>query len=546
MSAVGKSANCVRSGDGDARNTEAWLPGIPHILPHGKVFTIQIGSESFLLSGASISSDAPSYFSEWFGRQLANQDDKQHVKPLYIDRDPETFRDIVRHLQGYHIAPRDGPHFVRLFADAQFYRIPKLMSQLFESEIFISIGSQHFQINRDLFNSPGNSPNYFTLGFAVFFSSPGEVFPGLNREGLLRPPSILPPEVPGRSAEIFREILHLLRGYPVQIRSPEHRQQLLRDCKYFHLKGLEQTLIPHEISYNPKRGRHEILIRLEDIKPSGISFCADHPAPPPDGSGRPVYVPGWVHYARPYVDEQPRELILEISGEHTHIDWRHSRAEFIGTTNQLITGLLQVITNKLALPISTEWPMGLKMIERMNNVNTSSTGPSSPGNTPLSDDKVKVHLGPECYISMDGEEFYDREGIPTVEIERENATSIDAGVFDGRTGSDTGRSEGVGGGGGGASPIIWPNSQYGSLSRPASTKSQSVGPSSHPRKRLKRKGSMEEGGEWMIKRGQWRLRIQTVHGPDGRATRLEAIMVGVKLEAFSGEHGRNSSRAFLN
>lgn len=37
-------------------------PDIPHILPHEKVFPIQIGSELFRLSGASISSDGQ-YFS---------------------------------------------------------------------------------------------------------------------------------------------------------------------------------------------------------------------------------------------------------------------------------------------------------------------------------------------------------------------------------------------------------------------------------------------------------------------------------------------------
>jgi hypothetical protein len=43
------------------------------------------------------------------------------VKTLYIDRDPDTFRDIALHLQGYHITPKDGEQFVKLFADAQFY-----------------------------------------------------------------------------------------------------------------------------------------------------------------------------------------------------------------------------------------------------------------------------------------------------------------------------------------------------------------------------------------------------------------------------------------
>lgn len=68
---------------------------------------------------------APSYFSQYFRCQLAraeeNGEDSAAVKTLYIDRDPVTFRDIALHLQGYHVTPRDGTHFVRLFADAEFY-----------------------------------------------------------------------------------------------------------------------------------------------------------------------------------------------------------------------------------------------------------------------------------------------------------------------------------------------------------------------------------------------------------------------------------------
>ena len=65
---------------------------------------------------------APSYFSHFFGEQLHNHSGRAgDVRTLYIDRDPETFRDIALHLQGYHIIPRDGEHYVRLFADAQFY-----------------------------------------------------------------------------------------------------------------------------------------------------------------------------------------------------------------------------------------------------------------------------------------------------------------------------------------------------------------------------------------------------------------------------------------
>jgi hypothetical protein len=69
---------------------------------------------------------APSYFSQYFQCQVkqaeANGEDvSAAIRTLYIDRDPVTFKDISLHLQGYHVQPRDGTHFVRLFADAQFY-----------------------------------------------------------------------------------------------------------------------------------------------------------------------------------------------------------------------------------------------------------------------------------------------------------------------------------------------------------------------------------------------------------------------------------------
>ncbi|OCL11183.1 hypothetical protein AOQ84DRAFT_387011, partial [Glonium stellatum] len=252
--------------------------GSSNMLPAGKVFPIQIGSELFRLSGASISSDAPSYFSHFFGEQLHNTTGRAgDLRTLYIDRDPVTFRDISLHLQGYHVKPRDGEHFVRLFADAQFYSLPRLTKQLFNTDIFIRIGQRDFQIPRDLFSSPGDSPNFFSLGFAQFFSTPSEVFPGLDRQSLLRPPSILPPAVPNRSGETFAELLRLLQGYPVNIRDEAHRAELLRDARYFHLKGLEQRLIPCDISFNLARNTSEILIRLEDIRQSGVSFTPDPP-----------------------------------------------------------------------------------------------------------------------------------------------------------------------------------------------------------------------------------------------------------------------------
>ena len=49
---------------------------------------------------------APSYFSQFFEDQLRqNEDGAVGVRTLYIDRDPVTFQDISRHLQGVSIRP---------------------------------------------------------------------------------------------------------------------------------------------------------------------------------------------------------------------------------------------------------------------------------------------------------------------------------------------------------------------------------------------------------------------------------------------------------
>ncbi|GJC85951.1 uncharacterized protein ColLi_08789 [Colletotrichum liriopes] len=525
-----------------APHDEAQVATIPHILPHERVFPIQIGNELFKLSGASISSDgasatlaifprsrrhfveasalllrAPSYFSQYFYCQVkkaqeTGEDLSNAIRTLYIDRDPQTFADISLHLQGYHVKPRDGTHFVRLFADAQFYSctltghgcLPKLISQLYEESIFISIGHREFQIPRDIFTDPGNSPNFFSLGFAVFFSNPEDLFPGLEREGLLRPPSILPPSVPHRSAETFSEILHLLRGYPVTIRNDAHRAELLRDCRYFNFKGLEQKLIPHHISYNQSRRREEIVLRLEDILKSGISVAADVSASPGD------HLSGWVNYARPYVDDRAAELVLEIGGESTRIHFQAGsvRAEFYRDTRARVARLFEVVATKLNLPPTTQ-PLGLLMAS-----GGAGSQPPTPGHTPLSEDLVRVSIDADTSITLDGKPYT----LDADDLHQANPMSA---------ASSTGQ------GGGIESP----------------TASTAFQPNSRKRRRVDSHGYAAAGqaalaaDEWVVRTGQWRLKIQ---GSRGGKSSVEVVLVAVKLDAYSSENARNAARGFLN
>ncbi|KAF9878899.1 BTB/POZ domain-containing protein [Colletotrichum karsti] len=496
------------------RDEEA-VSKIPNLLPHERVFPIQIGNELFKLSGASISSDAPSYFSQYFYCQVkkaqeTGEDLSSAIRTLYIDRDPRTFADISLHLQGYHVKPRDGTHFVRLFADAQFYSLPKLISQLYEESIFISIGHREFQIPRDIFTDPGNSPNFFSLGFAVFFSNPEDLFPGLDREGLLRPPSILPPSVPNRSAETFSEILHLLRGYPVTIRNETHRAELLRDCRYFNFKGLEQKLIAHHISYNQARRREEIVLRLEDILKSGISVAADVSA----ASASPGdHLAGWVNYARPYVDDRAAELVLEIGGESTRLHFQPNsvRAEFFRDTRARVARLFEVVATKLNLPPTTQ-PLGLLMAS-----GGAGSQPPTPGHTPLSEDLVRVTIDAETSIILDGKPhtFEAPEDLHVGNVSANSST---------------------GQGGGHESPTAGSTSNF--------------LPNSRKRRRIDSLGNAATGShaalgaeEWVVRTGQWRLKIQ---GSRNGKSAVEVVLVAVKLDAYSSENARNAARGFLN
>lgn len=425
--------------------------------------------------------------------------------------------------------------------------VPRLIDQLFEAEIFIQIGERHFQIPKDIFSDPGNSPNFFSLGFAVFFSTPGEVFPGLDRRGLLRPPSITPPYVPGRSAETFAQLLHLLRGYPLHIENEDHRAELLRDCRYFHLRGLEQKIIAHDISYNLERQKTEICVRIEDIKPSGISYKADGAENEQNIAG------GWVRYARPFVDDTPYELIVEIGGESVNLDLNDMRADFHGLAKARVSSLFQVVANKMNLP--TNAPLGLLLLSGAGQ----STQSASPGHTPLSEDRVKVRFDTSSDVCLDGAR-YEIEWNSTLgqcmshgpsKPTEDSDESDDAMSEDNITERQ------------GAPQRARRRASQQGPSRPQCSHSGSSthlhsGPNAPPprvdtagntsRKRRRptiSAASTNSGhGEWVIRSGQWRLRVQQNEDDPIRGG-YEIVFMAVKLDAFSQERARNARRKFL-
>lgn len=415
-------------------------------------------------------------------------------------------------LIGYWVVPRDNSHYVKLYADAQFYSLPRLISQLFDSEIYVSIGGKQFQLPRDTFSGPGNSSNFFSLGFAGFLSSRDDAFPGLESRDLMRPPAVQPQSVPMRSAAVFEDLIHLARGYPLSIRDTDHRAELLGDCKYYGLKGLMHKIFVHEITYNGERGTSEILMRIEDLHKSGISFTSDASASDQSPLG------GWVYYSRPFVDETSYEAIIEIGKQETKIDFRSMRADFYGDTKARVSSLFQVVADKMNLPGNL--PLGLMM-----SSGGASAAPASPANTPLSEDRVKIRIGPDAHIILDGQDH-----------------SLEAGTLDHQSNLDI--------------DLDPPSRSSPTLATPATSTGLSpiASPSSArplPTKKRKRRGSLDEFGEWIVKRGQWRMRVQPrvdlspkVKSAEGAG--MEIILCAVKLDAVSGQKGRNMGRGFLS
>lgn len=90
------------------------------------------------------------------------------------------------------------------------------------------------------------------------------------------------------------------------------------------------------------------------MKPKGISFVQDENKNIPSSLSVNATT-GWVHYARPFVDETPLELILEIGSDHTILNFGihgKNQATFHGLTKLRVSALLQVIAGKVGTPAS--------------------------------------------------------------------------------------------------------------------------------------------------------------------------------------------------
>lgn len=307
-------------------------PEIPSLLPLDKVYLIQVGGKLFKLSGASLSSDGPSHFTDFF-QQPENLD-----KILCIDRNPDVFNLIYMHLQGYQINVENDYQFVHLYLDSYYYSLRRLQRFLAEDDLFATVGNVSFKIARTLFTSTGNFPNYFTISYNSMLTNNFEI---IQIKNMIRPPPQKPVTVPNRSPKLFNDLLELLKRNPLVIENEEHRSLLIRECKYYRFAELEQQIIKYKIVNNPfsPDNKQEIIIGLKDISPKGLI------------NEQPIDIKHEValQYQRPCIAREPkRTLIFQLDSTSCEI-FNKDYSEVKLILNKSTKLMILQISNKLCL-----------------------------------------------------------------------------------------------------------------------------------------------------------------------------------------------------
>ncbi|KAI8326816.1 hypothetical protein BD560DRAFT_127989 [Blakeslea trispora] len=96
---------------------------LEHDPPNQTVYTLIVGGKVFRLSWESLKSDGPSNF-------FLDHFRKKKTRVMHIDRDPDIFELIVRHLRGYYIQPKDDIQNQSLVYDASYYGLQRLKKLL--------------------------------------------------------------------------------------------------------------------------------------------------------------------------------------------------------------------------------------------------------------------------------------------------------------------------------------------------------------------------------------------------------------------------------
>ncbi|KAF9935433.1 hypothetical protein FBU30_000031 [Linnemannia zychae] len=221
--------------------------------------------------------------------------EEYNTRIMYINRNPDVFKDIVKHMQGYFVAARDEVHLENLVMDAHFFKLKRLVENLRQT-MFINVSGTIFKVARETILS--DSPNFFALL---------EPFSDRN----------LTPTYFCRSPELFKDILSHLQGYEIQIRDRVHRMNLLKEARYFKLNNLVSKLsLGTEYTYSGFPTRPE-----ERIKPECVMVLKNIKV-------KNVLVKGWREFAKEPVGSQQRQgSISSPQQQQQQLTYQHSQQQ---------------------------------------------------------------------------------------------------------------------------------------------------------------------------------------------------------------------------
>lgn len=310
--------------------------------------------------------------------------------------------------------------------------------------------------------------------------------------------------------------------------------ELLRDCRYFNLRGLEQKLIPHSICFNALRKRTEITIRLEDIRPSGIVIS---PTLSVADSGM---FAGLLLYSRPFVDEHSHELIIDIGDSQTTVDPRTMFAEFHGDDKTRLSSLLKVVANKLNVPYDS--PPSITGIE------PGSLGQSISQLESLTEGKIRIRIDSDTYVTLDGQYYPSVDIIhrpgegcrhrKDVTFESQSESQSEAQLPEELTANYREDETGPGG--------RFDENDRVSVGMEGAPFFGGDIPPSGSSLGVASQGSPQAGvsSQWIVSKGQWRLWVQPTI--ELLQVRLEVALIAVRIDALSGEKLWNGRRSFLS
>jgi hypothetical protein len=169
------------------------------------------------------------------------------------------------------------------------------------------------------------------------------------------------------------------------------------------------------------------------------------------------------------------------------------RASFSGQIKARIASLFSVIANKLNLPAMV--PLGLMMIQSGGGIAAQA---ASPANSGVSGDKVRIRVDRDAFVILDGD---------TVE---------------------------------------WDDDEDDEENTDDNMTDESVNAALPKVRKWKRERQLNKEMEWLVQKGQWRLRVEAAEDLEGSSSKVEVVLCAIRLEGYTREMHRNRARGFLN